>query len=135
MWLHWHQRHGPGRSEVSADRAERRRQARAEAKRHGRDPVVGVYTESAFVDTGSAAELPAKVAGRHRWIVTAGYTVSDQVAHIVETELAGGPPIPTLLDHESRFMLACGCYDCEAALGDIAVGSHCPGDPSGTDRP
>lgn len=67
------------------------------------------------------AQPPPKQVGRHRWIVTAAHTVTDDI-------VAAAHDSATLkfLDHENLMFIGIGCVDCEQPLGQIKVGSWCP---------
>ena len=80
------------------------------------------FRETDFEDQGETGNLPEKVEGKHRWVVMAGYSLDDQsVALAFEGE-------EMHLDHENRFALTVGCYDCEQTY-NAAKGEPCPGDP------
>lgn len=58
------------------------------------------------------AELPPKEPGRHRWIATAGYTLTPgQVS-------AASSGANVTLTPENMFMIGTGCYDCEQLYGN-----------------
>lgn len=110
-------------------RAERRRAARALAKtatRPGAPRVSGVITDTGqFEQAHAMGSLPPKKLGVHRWILTTAHTVSDAM---VRNELAARSDEPfaaTYLDHESRFAISIGCWDCEKSLGEITPDSVC----------
>lgn len=112
------------------NRAERRRRARALAKQAAAAdarPVAGIYYDTGELDsTSSLADLPPKVPGRHRWTVVAGYVITEAQ---IETERAvrrGEVRPPSVLDHENRFLLAIGCYDCERSVEEIGEDEPCP---------
>lgn len=76
------------------------------------------------VDAGRDHNLPAKVAGQHRWIMVASHSVSPGQA-----SAAKGGAVVTL-DNKNRVGLdGPGCYDCEQTYEE-AKGKPCPGDPS-----
>lgn len=116
------------------DRAERRRQARAEARRimlHDGPGHTNVTTSTGqhYDVTTSAGQLPPKIIGVHRWVATAAYVVSQRQADAMFTESA-----PKYLDHESMFSMGVGCWDCEMELsreprpGCVTADSRCPAD-------
>jgi hypothetical protein len=73
-------------------------------------------------DEGASGKLPDKVPGKHRWMVAASYSIRAD-----EVELAmDGEQIH--LDHETRFSLVIGCFDCEQPY-QLAKGQPCSGDP------
>jgi hypothetical protein len=86
-----------------------------------------VFHDTGHVDSGSsAAELPAKVPGQHRWVASAAYVLNDEMVRAEEANQAGDLTAGfSILDHESRFMLAVYCWDCEQPLGAIKAGSTC----------
>ena len=78
------------------------------------------------------AKLPAKRAGKHRWIVAASWTASEAMLAKL------GPGARQFMDHENLLSINIGCWDCEQALGDasnggVELGSNCPGDPNGAE--
>ena len=103
------------------------RQQRRKAER-GRVRVGPGVVESipGAYDQGSAATLPPKVAGRHRWIITAAYLVTEESVANEERAQAEGSFTPSFLDHETRFALNLGCWDCEQPWPEIKAGSRCP---------
>lgn len=66
------------------------------------------------------AELPPKVNGEHRWIVTVGHSLPATRA----AAFASGARVT--LDNDSMFMIEIGCYDCEQPYSDALP--RCPGD-------
>jgi hypothetical protein len=66
------------------------------------------------------AELPPKVDGEHRWIVTVGHSLPATRA----AAMASGARVT--LDNDSMFMIEVGCYDCEQRHADALP--RCPGD-------
>lgn len=105
------------------NRAERRRRERDNRK----TPVLMVGDAIVAAGLGHKyearphAELPAKEPGKHRWIATGAWVLSDDaVKH------SNDPGVMKLLDHENLMHLAIGCWDCERPLGEIAVDSVCP---------
>lgn len=116
---------------MSADRAARRREARALAKqatRQGAPRVAGVITDTGQWEQAAAmGRLPAKVPGRHRWIATAAYVVPEaMVRNEVRWQTGDQSGGPTYLDHEARFDFSLGCWDCEEPLGVITPDTPCP---------
>lgn len=80
------------------------------------------FGDTGIEDQGAVGNLPEKVAGQHRFMVAASYAVSGD-----EIELAfAGEQMH--LDHETRFALVMGCYDCEQEYA-ACKGQPCPGDP------
>jgi hypothetical protein len=109
------------------NRAERRRQERAAAKRKAAPMIVGdgvIATSLGQTYDGSAvkgAELRAKVPGEHRWVATASWVLSmEQVEGAFDVDRI------KLMDQENLMYLGIGCWDCEQPLGVVEVGSHCP---------
>lgn len=105
------------------NRAERRRNERAAARKI---PAVIVGDNMVAAELGHQfsprrGELPEKVPGKHRWIATAAYSLSQEMAEAADDESK-----IKLLDHENMIDLAIGCWDCEKALGaEIAPDSVC----------
>jgi hypothetical protein len=66
------------------------------------------------------AELPPKVDGEHRWVVTIGHTLPVTRA----AAFASGARVT--LDNDSMFEIHIGCYDCEQTYADALT--RCPGD-------
>jgi hypothetical protein len=107
---------------MTSRRASRRRAGAPETRR----PIV---VGENIVTTGlgqtyeakATAQPPPKQAGRHRWIVTAAYTVNDDIA-----ASAYDPAALKFLDHENLMYIGVGCVDCEQPLGAVEVGSFCP---------
>lgn len=112
-------------------RAERRRQERIDRKRGEAraraGEVVGVEqghvwrSAGDMFEAGKFKDLPAKVPGRHRWIATATYSLSEKA-------VAGAydPGELKFLDQENLAFVLIGCWDCEKALGEVAADSACP---------
>lgn len=126
------------------NRAERRRQARRNARELGAkmedaaergEMPFGFYTASGqFEFAGDqGGVLPDRVDGRHRWIATAGYVISDDDVRL-ELRSQSGSGERQYLDHRTLFTFGIGCYDCERILGQITPDSFCPGDPDGNER-
>jgi hypothetical protein len=121
------------------NRAERRRAARRAAREgsaqmeaaaeRGERPI-SFFTDTGQYDVAAAnAELPSKVPGQHRWVATAGYTMTDaEVVHERRFQ-SGEVTTRTMLDADRRFVFAIGCYDCEEPFPIIQPGSVCPGTP------
>lgn len=110
------------------NRQQRRRTARHQAKQPviiAGDGIVASELPGHRFEAKPSADLPPKEFGRHRFIATAGYVLTlDEARDAYDADRM------KFLDHENLFMLAIGCYDCERALGDIAVDSFCVGDPN-----
>lgn len=70
------------------------------------------------------ADLPEKIAGRHRWILSTGYNVTD-----TEAATAHEGVRMVLMGPEKLISYGVGCYDCEQIYSQC-VASPCPGDPS-----
>jgi hypothetical protein len=85
--------------------------------------VTFAFRETGIVDEGAAGGLPDKVKGEHRFMVAASYSVSPEA---ISTAFAGES---LYLDHESRFALVIGCYDCEQDY-DACKDQPCLGDPA-----
>ena len=108
------------------NRAERRRQQKAEQRRRPTvivGPNIVARPEGIeAVDWSKMAELPRKEPGKHRWIATAGYVLSDAQARTAYDENA-----QKTLSQRNMFVLAIGCYDCEEPLAKETLwNSHCP---------
>lgn len=105
------------------NRQERRRQERAESKR----PTVIVGDGIIAAGLGQEyeaqpfAKLAPKVLGKHRWIATGAWVLSDAAV-----EKADDPDTMKFLDNENMMTLSVGCWDCEEPLGVILPGSNCP---------
>lgn len=81
------------------------------------------FGDTGVEDQGASGALPEKVPGEHRFMVAASYVVSAE-------ELRGAFEGDQMhLDHESRFALVMGCYDCEQDY-EKCVGTPCLGDPA-----
>lgn len=119
---------------MSANRAERRRRERADRnaiiiKRPGEGIAGFVAAGTGHVQRAQpSADLPPKVEGRHRWVVTAAWIADDATA----TD-ALNPDARRLLDNSRLLDIGVVCWDCEQPLGDgtgqagtIQVGSTCP---------
>lgn len=107
------------------NRAERRRQQRAEARNKppvlvAGDGVVAAALGQSF-EARPAAKLRPKVAGQHRWVATGAWVLRD-----IDAANAMDPDIPKLLDNENLMHLSIGCWDCEQPIGVIQPGSVCP---------
>lgn len=103
------------------------------------DGIVASPTDYTFDSASSTGKLPPKVEGQHRWIATAGFTLTDAMAAEVDNSPAPrsgwlgrrhrpglAPDAAFVLDHKRLFHLAIGCWDCEQELGQVKVGSRCP---------
>lgn len=81
-----------------------------------------------FDEARPMAKLPEKQPGKHRFIVSAVYVLSDQQARD-----SFDPDTEKFLDHESLFALSAGCWDCEKQLGGsngVTWDSVCPAEAS-----
>lgn len=105
------------------DRAERRRRERGARKQPviiaGEGVVAGELGHQ--FEAKPHAQLPTKKRGEHRWIASAAYVLSQDMA-----EKAEDPDTLKLLDHENLMFLGIGCWDCEQPLGVVKPGSWCP---------
>ena len=105
------------------NRAERRRQERA----HKKTPVLIAGEGIVAAGLGHKyearphAELAKKVPGKHRWVATGAWVMSDPAV-----EKAHDPDTMKFLDNENLMYLSIGCWDCEQPLGVINPGSFCP---------
>lgn len=105
------------------NRHERRRQARAEKKTPvliAGEGIVAASLGHRYEATGHR-ELPAKEPGRHRWVATGAWVLSD-----LAVEKAHDPDTMKFLDNENLMNLSIGCWDCERPLGVIDIKSRCP---------
>lgn len=105
------------------------RQQRRKAQRRG----TYLDTETMVAATGighhfrtpeKVQDIPEKVPGRHRWILSTAYNVTDQEAHEAHEGVS-----KVLMGAESLISFGIGCWDCEQIYG-LAASSPCPGDPS-----
>ncbi len=110
------------------DRAARRRAERAKAKgRHQKPPVLIAGDGIAAASIGEqfearpSADLPPKVEGKHRWVATGAWVISD-----VDAATAFDADRMKFLDNENLMVLGIGCWDCEQPLGLIGHDSPCP---------
>lgn len=113
------------------NRAERRRLARQQAKEAQRptpvlmvgDGIVASALDGHVFEGVPGRDLPTKVPGKHRWIASASYVLTD-----LEASQALDKDVPKFLDRENLFYLGIGCWDCEQPLGDggIKADSACP---------
>lgn len=69
---------------------------------------------------GPMATLPAKVPGKHRWVASVAYVMSERAV-----SNARDPDVTKLLDHENLLNIAIGCWDCEHPLGAISAYGRC----------
>jgi hypothetical protein len=106
----------------SMDRAERRRQERAERKGAVLIAGDGVVAQSVgqVFEAVPHIELPDKRPGKHRWIASACYVVADSA---IEGTL--DPDTPSFLDQENLFFLGVGCWDCEQPLTQELIDTPC----------
>lgn len=75
------------------------------------------------------AEPPPKVPGKHRWVATVAYNVSEATIREHLGYQQGGPrPLDAYFDNESMISLALGCVDCERILapGHASPDTPCP---------
>jgi hypothetical protein len=70
------------------------------------------------------SDLPAKVPGHHRWILSTAYNVTDQEAHEAHEGVT-----KVLMGPERLISFGVGCWDCERAYKEAAA-APCPGDPA-----
>ncbi len=111
------------------NRQARRKAERAAARRPRVDLETGTVAEPLghhFAPEAVAA-IPPKVPGRHRWILSSGYTVTDSEAaeaHEGRRKVLMGPA--------SLISFGIGCLDCEQIYAEAVV-EPCPGDPSGVE--
>jgi hypothetical protein len=63
--------------------------------------------DQGIYDAGDLGKLPPKMPGEHRWVVVAGYALSDTQARKMER----GDDVH--LDRENRVYTGTGCFDCE----------------------
>lgn len=113
---------------MSEARKQRRAQARAAAKAERRGPTVfmGDHMIASEIpgftyEAKPRAELPPKIPGKHRWIVTAAWILSEE-----SVEHAFDPEHIKHMDSENMLEIGIGCWDCEQPLGLIEYGSRCP---------
>src|SRR4051794_12223988 len=113
-----------------SNRAERRRQARAQSK-HTRTPVLIAGENIVAASLGvkyegrPAANLPDKQPGVHRWIAAGVWVLRE-----LDAERAFDADHMKMLDNENLMELGIMCWDCENPLGSgangtITVGSTC----------
>lgn len=95
-------------------RARRRREAR-EGLIHGVTNTGSYFTPEAMLPD----RMPVKVPGRHRWIATAAYTLSDTEA------AAADEGVRTELSVEKLCMFGIGCVDCEGEYKHVRT-APCP---------
>lgn len=76
----------------------------------GEERIAGVLTSSGEVITPDMKrrKLPQKQPGKHRWVVVASYTISEEQA-----EAAFIPGNRVMMDGSNLFHMGVGCYDCE----------------------
>lgn len=112
------------------NRAERRRQARAQlrdlAARPDVDKIAGVWTELDQHDIGAQGVLPEKIPGKHRWMAMAAYVLTDAMVRNEQAHQAGEGGPMTILDHETRFEFSIGCWDCEQPFPVATPDTECP---------
>jgi len=104
-----------------------RQRRRQRERENGKIPVLiageGIAAASLGQDYEArpAAQLPAKRPGKHRWIATGAWILSD-----LAVTNARDPDLPKFLDNENLMTLSIGCWDCEQPLGVIEPNSFCP---------
>jgi len=102
-----------------------RQQRRQLARDRGRsvvDPETGAVATSAgtaFRVPRRLAELPPKQPGRHRWILSSGYVVTPEEAHLAHEGVSA-----VLMGADRLLSYGIGCWDCEE-LYDTAVSRPC----------
>lgn len=106
------------------------RQQRRKAQRRGvyvdhETMAAATGTNHQFPVPQGMADLPAKVQGRHRWILSTGYNVTD-----TEAATAHEGVRMVLMGPEKLISYGVGCYDCEQVYSQC-VADPCPGDPNG----
>lgn len=105
------------------------RQQRRQAQRRG------VYVDSETMTAATSAghqfalpklmaDLAPKVPGRHRWILSSAYNVTDQEAHEAHEGVS-----KVLMGPEKLISFGVGCWDCERAYAEC-VAEPCPGEAS-----
>ena len=101
-----------------SNRAERRRQARANSK-HAKTPVliagenIVAATLGVQYEGRPHAELADKQPGKHRFVAVGAWVLNDlDVAHAFDADRM------KLLDNENLMELGITCWDCERPLGD-----------------
>lgn len=123
------------------NRAQRRQLARRNARELGArmesaaergEVPFGYYSASGKFEFAGDQDgvLPERVYGHHRWIATAGYTLTDDDVRL-ELRSQGGSGERQYLDHSTLFTFGVGCYDCEQILGQVTPDSFCAGEPAG----
>lgn len=73
---------------------------------------------TSYRGSDAAGSMPPKVAGEHRWVTFATFTVKDP--------FAASPANPALLDRENLVAIMTGCWDCEQPFGASTTGPICP---------
>lgn len=71
--------------------------------------------------SSAEGELPKKIPGRHRWVVTVAYTLTDD--EMAKGATAGGERV--VLDEKRRLFTSMGCWDCEEEYR-VALNQRCP---------
>ncbi|MCP4222076.1 MAG: hypothetical protein GY773_01880 [Actinomycetia bacterium] len=105
------------------NRAERR----AQGHRGPKEPVLIVGDGVAAAALGHRYEarphaaLAPKQAGKHRWVATGAWVLSDEAV-----SGADDPDTMKFLDNENLMYLGIGCWDCERPLEAITKDSTCP---------
>lgn len=87
------------------------------------DGVIAAEITGHQFEAQPAARLRPKVLGRHRFVATVAYVLSEEMA-----VGALDPSTTSYLDNENLMYLAIGCWDCEQVLGPggVTPGSVCP---------
>ena len=114
----------PVGSMSTPNRAHRRRQERARRKQPviiAGDGILAAEIPGHTYEAKPSAQLPDKVPGRHRWIASGAWVMSDAA-------VAGAmdPDLLKFLDNENLMHIGIGCWDCEQPLGVIDPDSECP---------
>lgn len=93
-----------------------------------RDSNAQATSTGIYVEAKPMAKLPPKIEGKHRWIATGAWILSDE--HIAN---AFDADADKYLDHENMMHIGFGCWDCEQPLGDrpgmITATSTCKARP------
>ncbi len=80
--------------------------------------VVATSTSHSFSPT-AMLDLPAKVPGRHRWILSTAYTVTDEEARTADEGVR-----QVLMGTHNIVSYGIGCWDCEKVYS-VAVTEAC----------
>lgn len=76
---------------------------------------------------GTTVDLPTKLPGRHRWILSSAFTITDEQARVAHEGVSS-----VLMGPDNLLSFGVGCWDCEQVYQE-AFTDPCPGDPSGHD--